>query len=138
MKANHKIMAALAGIALGALTIIVPGDAAQAQDTVRVRGAIASINGATYVIKARDDAELKVALADNAQIAAVVKASLADIKQGSFVGVTAMPQADGSLSALEVHIFPEVMRGTGEGHYSWDLRPQSTMTNARLVAISNG
>ncbi len=128
-------MAALAGIALGALTIIVPGDAAQAQDTVRVRGAIASIDGATYVIRARDGAERKVALADNAQIAAVVKASLADIKQGLFVGVTAMPQADGSLSALEVHIFPEAMRGTGEGHYSWDLRPQSTMTNANVDQV---
>src|SRR5580693_495689 len=132
MKANHKIMAALAGIALGALTIIVPGDAAQAQDTVRVRGTITSIDGATYVIKARDGAELKVALAGNAQIAAVAKASLADIKHGLFVGVTAMPQADGSLSALEVHIFPEAMRGTGEGHYAWDLRPQSTMTNANV------
>ena len=135
MKANHKIMAALAGIALGALTIIVPGDAAQAQDTVRVRGTITSIDGATYVIKARDGAELKVALADNAQIAAVVKASLADIKQGLFVGVTAMPQVDGSLSALEVHIFPEAMRGTGEGHYSWDLRPKSTMTNANVDQV---
>ena len=135
MKANHKIMAALAGIALGALTIIVAGDAAQAQDTVRVRGTIVSIDGATYVIKARDGAELKVALADNAQIAAVVKASLADIKQGLFVGVTAMPQVDGSLSALEVHIFPEAMRGTGEGHYSWDLRPKSTMTNANVDQV---
>ena len=135
MKANHRIMAALAGIALGALTIIVPGDAAQAQDTVRVRGTIVSIDGATYVIKARDGAELKVALADNAQIAAVVKASLADIKQGLFVGVTAMPQVDGSLSALEVHIFPEAMRGTGEGHYSWDLRPKSTMTNANVDQV---
>ena len=135
MKANHKVMAALAGIALGALTIIVPGDAAQAQDTVRVRGTIASIDGATYVIKARDGAELKLALPDNAQIAAVVKASLADIKQGLFVGVTAMPQADGSLSALEVHIFPEAMRGTGEGHYSWNLRPQSTMTNANIDEV---
>jgi Domain of unknown function (DUF5666) len=131
VKANHKIMAALAGIALGALTIIVAGDAAQAQDTVRVRGTIASIDGATYVIKARDGAELKVALADNAQIAAVVKASLADIKQGLFVGVTAMPQVDGSLSALEVHIFPEA----GEGHYSWDLRPKSTMTNANVDQV---
>ena len=135
MKANHKIMAALAGIALGALPTIAPGDAAQAQDTVRVRGTIASIDGATYVIKARDGGELKVALADNAQIAGVVKASLADIKQGLFVGVTAMPQADGSLSALEVHIFPEAMRGTGEGHYSWDLRPKSTMTNANVDQV---
>jgi hypothetical protein len=140
MKANYKIMAALAGIALGALTIVVPGDGAQAQDIVRIRGTIASIDGATYVIKARDGAELKVALGDNAQIAAVVKASLTDIKQGLFVGVTAMPQDDGSLSAVEVHIFPEAMRGTGEGHYSWDLRPKSTMTNAnvdQVVTISS-
>ena len=76
MKADHKIMAALAGIALGALTIIAPSEAALAQDTVRVRGTIASIDGATYVIKARDGGDLKVALADNTQIAAVVKASL--------------------------------------------------------------
>jgi hypothetical protein len=65
----------------------------------------------------------------------VVKASLADIKQGLFVGVTAMPQADGSQAALEVHIFPEAMRGTGEGHYSWDLRPKSTMTNANVDQV---
>ena len=136
MKANHKItMAALAGLVLSALTIIVSDHAALAQDTVRVRGTIESIDGPTYLIKARDGAELKVALADKAQIAAVVTASLTDIKQGLFVGVTAMPQADGSLSAVEVHIFPEAMRGTGEGHYSWDLRPKSTMTNANVDQV---
>src|SRR5262249_54421483 len=77
-----------------------------------------------------DGAELKVALADNPQIAGVVKASLSDIKQSSFVGVTAMPQADGNQRALEVNIFPEAMRGTGGGHYPWELSTQSTMTNA--------
>jgi Domain of unknown function (DUF5666) len=128
-------VAALAGLALSALTIIVSDHAALAQDTVRVRGTIESIDGPTYLIKARDGAELKVALADKAQIAAVVTASLTDIKQGLFVGVTAMPQADGSLSAVEVHIFPEAMRGTGEGHYSWDLRPKSTMTNANVDQV---
>ena len=136
MKANHKIMmAALAGLILGALTVVVSDNAALAQETVRVRGTIESIDGSTYVIKARDGADLRVALADKAQIAVVAKASLADIKQGLFVGVTAMPQADGSLGALEVHIFPEAMRGTGEGHYSWDLRPQSTMTNANIDQV---
>ena len=139
MKANRKItMTVLAGIVLGVLTIVVSGNAALAQDTVRVRGAIESIDGSAYAIKSRDGADLKVALADNAQIAAVVKASLADIKPGLFVGVTAMPQADGSHSALEVHIFPEAMRGTGEGHYSWDLRPQSTMTNANVDQVVTG
>ena len=136
MKAKHKItIAALAGVVLGALTIVVSGSAALAQDTVRMRGTIESIDGSTYAIKSRDGADLKVALTDNAQIAAVLKASLADIKQGLFVGVTAMPQADGSHRALEVHIFPEAMRGTGEGHYSWDLRPQSTMTNANVDQV---
>jgi Domain of unknown function (DUF5666) len=136
MKANHKMtIAGLAGIVLGALTAIVSGNAPMAQETVRVRGTIESIDGPTYVIKTRDGDEVKVTLPDKAQIAAVVKASLVDIKQGLFVGVTAMPQADGSQSALEVHIFPEAMRGTGEGHYSWDLRPKSTMTNANVDQV---
>ena len=136
MKANYKIaIAALAGIVLGALTTIVSGNAAMAQDTVRLRGTIESVDGQTYVIKTRDGDELKVALPDKAQIAAVIKASLADIKQGLFVGVTAMPKADGGQSALEVHIFPEAMRGTGEGHYAWDLRPMSTMTNANVDQV---
>src|SRR5215831_1623487 len=137
MKANYKMpVAALASIILGALAMMLSVIAtALAQDTVRVRGTIERIDGSTYMVKARDGAELKVALADTPQIAGVVKASLSDIKQGSFVGVTAMPRADGSQSALEVHIFPEAMRGTGEKHYPWDLRPQSTMTNANVEQI---
>jgi hypothetical protein len=118
-----------------AAILIVPVAWAQDAPPVRVRGTIERIDGSIYVVKARDGAELKVTLADNPQIAGIVKASLPDIKQGSFVGVTAMPQADGSLSALEVHIFTEAMRGTGEGHYPWDLRPQSTMTNANVEQI---
>jgi hypothetical protein len=118
-----------------AAILIVPVAWAQDAPPVRVRGAIERIDGSIYVVKARDGAELKVTLADNPQIAGIVKASLSDIKQGSFVGVTAMPQADGGLSALEVHIFTEAMRGTGEGHYPWDLRPQSTMTNANVEQI---
>jgi Domain of unknown function (DUF5666) len=137
MRANRKItVGTLVGVTLGALAIMALGIATVlAQDTVRVRGTIERLDGSNYVIKARDGAELKVALADNPQIAGVVKASLSDIKQGSFVGVTAMPQADGSQRALEVHIFPEAMRGTGEGHYPWDLRPQSTMTNANVEQV---
>jgi len=140
MEANYRMtVVALAGVALGALVLMVSGIAtALAQDTVRVRGTIERLDGSTYVVKARDGAELKVALADNPQIAGVVEASLSDIKQGSFVGVTAMPQADGSQRALEVHIFPEAMRGTGEGHYPWDLRPQSTMTNANVEQAVTG
>ena len=110
---------------------------AQEAPSVRIRGTIEGIiDSAVYVVKTRDEAELKVTLAEKPQIAAIVKASLSDIKEGSFVGVTAMPKPDGSLSALEVHIFPEAMRGTGEGHYPWDLRPQSTMTNANVEQIA--
>jgi hypothetical protein len=135
MKAKYKV-AALASVVLGAVAMMASGiGTASAQDTVRVRGTIERIDGSTYVVKARDGAELKVALADNPQIAGVVKAALSDIKQGSFVGITGMPQADGSQRALEVHIFPEAMRGTGEGHYPWDLRPQSTMTNANVEQV---
>ena len=119
------------------LAAIVAAPMAWAQDAppVRVRGTIERVDGSIYVVKARDGAELKLTLADNPQIAGIVKASLSDIKQGSFVGVTAMPQADGSMSALEVHIFTEAMRGTGEGHYPWDLRPQSTMTNGNVEQV---
>ena len=138
MKANYKMpVAALASVILGALAMMLSVIAtALAQDTVRVRGTIERIDGSTYMVKARDGAELKLTLADNPQIAGIAKASLSDIKQGVFVGVTAMPQADGSLSALEVHIFTEAMRGTGEGHYPWDLRPQSTMTNGNVEQIA--
>ena len=108
---------------------------AQELPPVRIRGTIERVDGATYVVKARDGAELKLTAADNAQIAGIIKASLSDIKQNSFVGITAMPQADGSLSAVEVHIFPESMRGTGEGHYPWDLQPKSTMTNANVEQV---
>ena len=122
------------------LASILAASLAQAQESppVRIRGTIERVDGAIYVIKARDGAELKITLADNAQIAGIIKASLADIKQNSFVGVTAMPQPDGSLNAVEVHIFPESMRGTGEGHYPWDLQPQSTMTNATVAETVAG
>src|SRR5690349_21500916 len=105
---------------------------AAAQNTVRVRGAIERVEGDLYVIKTRAGAEEKVKLPDNVMVVALTKASLADIKQGSYVGVAGMPQADGSQKALEVHIFPEAMRGVGEGHRPWDLQPSSTMTNGAV------
>jgi hypothetical protein len=112
---------------------VVSAGSAYADDIVRVRGTIASVDGSTYVVKTRDGAEQKVALAPNAQVAGLVKASLADVKPGSFVGVTALAQPDGTQRALEVHIFPESMRGTGEGHTPWDLQPNSTMTNGNIA-----
>ena len=119
-------------LGLAALVLAALGCTANAQDTVRVRGTIERVEGPVYVVKARDGAELKIALMDNGIVVAIVKASLADIKPGLFVGSTGMPQPDGSQKAIEVHIFPEAMRGTGEGHYPWDLQADSTMTNANV------
>ena len=119
-------------LGLAASILAAFGSAAGAQETVRVRGAIERLDGPVYVVKARDGGELKVTLMDNGIVVAIVKASLADIKPGMFVGSTGMPQPDGSQKAIEVHIFPEAMRGTGEGHYPWDLQPDSTMTNANV------
>src|SRR4051812_39577173 len=99
------------------------GPLASAQDApVRVRGTIDRVEGDTYIVKARGGGELKVTLAEKALVVALIKASLADIKAGTYVGVAGMPQADGSQKALEVHIFPEAMRGTGDGHRDWDLQ----------------
>jgi len=106
--------------------------AAQAPDMVRVRGTIESVNGQTLNVKGRDGAPITVKLADDVRVLAVDKKSLADVKQGVFVGITAMPQPDGTQKAVEIHIFPEALRGTGEGHRPWDLMPNSTMTNANI------
>jgi hypothetical protein len=119
-------------LGLAAFVLAALGCAANAQDTVRVRGTIERVEGPVYVVKARDGAELKITLMENGIVVAIVKASLADIKPGLFVGSTGMPQPDGSQKAIEVHIFPEAMRGTGEGHYPWDLQADSTMTNANV------
>ena len=105
---------------------------AQDPPPVRVRGTIERLDGDVYIVKARDGSELKVKLAPNAMVVALINASLADIKQGTYVGVAGMPQADGSQKALEVHIFPEPMRGVGDGHRGWDLQPSSTMTNGNV------
>src|SRR5437667_4210024 len=119
------------------LLLALAGPPAVAQDPpVRVRGTIDRVDGDVYIVKARGGTELKVKLADNAMVVALIKASLADIKQGSYVGVSGMPQADGSQKALEVHIFPEAMRGTGDGHRGWDLQPSSTMTNGAVEQTS--
>jgi len=103
-----------------------------AQETVRIRGTIERIEGPVYVVKSRDGAELKLTVTDNPLYVAIAPATMADVKPGMFVGSAGMMQADGTQKAIEVHIFPESMRGTGEGHYDWDLKPQSKMTNGNV------
>ena len=105
---------------------------ALAQDTVRIRGAVERIDGPVYVVKNRDGAEVKLTLTDNPLFVAIVPSKMADVKPGMFVGSAGTMQYDGTQKAIEVHIFPESMRGTGEGHYDWDLLPKSKMTNGNV------
>lgn len=126
--------AMILGLVLAAGAPVAPAQ----EPPVRVRGTIERVDGDTYVVKARGGAELKVKLAEKATVVALIKASLTDIKQGSYVGVTGMPQPDGSQKALEVHIFPEAMRGTGDGHRGWDLQQSSTMTNGNVEQSTAG
>src|SRR5215470_16744358 len=117
-----------AAVAFAAMAVA----SASAQQTVRVRGTIEKLDGNVLSVKSRDGADLKITLTDNVQVVGVEQASMADIKQGSFVGSAAMPQPDGSQKALEVHIFPEAMRGTGEGHRPYPPVAESTMTNGTV------
>jgi Domain of unknown function (DUF5666) len=107
----------------------------------RLRGTIERIDGSRLSIKVKDGSQLTVQLKENASVVAVVKASLTDVKPGVYAGITGMPQPDGTQRALEVHLFPESMRGVGDGHRPWDLQPDSTMTNGNVeqqVAAVNG
>src|SRR5580692_332970 len=133
MSSTLQRMLAAAGFAL--ICTALP---ASAQETVRIRGTIESVEGPIYVIKDRDGADVKLTVTDNPLFVAIVKSTMADIKPGMFIGATGMTQPDGSQKAIEVHIFPESMRGTGEGHYDWDLRPNTKMTNANVEQTVGG
>ncbi|MPZ38002.1 MAG: hypothetical protein GEU95_08035 [Rhizobiales bacterium] len=113
-------------------TALVVTSASAQQKTVRVVGTIVGVDGPTIVVKPRGKGdERRVTLSDKAAVYGVVRATLADVKPGAFIGVGAMPQADGSQKAIRVMIFAEAQRGTGEGHRPWN-RPGSTMTNATV------
>jgi hypothetical protein len=122
---------------IGAACALLLASAAFAQDKpMRVRGTVEQIDGTMMTVKSREGDTLKVKLADEVKVVALVKSSLADIKPNSFVGSTAMPQPDGTWKAVEVHIFPEEMRGTGEGDRPYDYKPQSTMTNGTVNSLA--
>lgn len=109
---------------------------AQPAPTTRLRGSIEKVEAGSIVIKERSGQTMTVALPETLAISEVVPIDPAMIQTGTFVGTTAVPGADGSLSAVEVHVFPESARGTGEGHRPWDLSPGSTMTNATVGSVS--
>jgi hypothetical protein len=99
----------------------------------RVRGAIEAVAGDTLTVKSRSGEDDKLHMTADIQVLGIAKTSLSDIKVGSFIGATTVPGPDGMPSAVEVHVFPENMRGTGEGARPYDLKPNSTMTNATVA-----
>ena len=126
---------------LKALTLVILGllaGAAGAQQPAatpapqNVRGDIIALAGNDLVVKSRSGGELNVKLADNVSVGVVAKADATRIGKGAYLGAAAVPQPDGTLRALEVHVLPEAWRGKGEGHRPWDLKPGSTMTSATV------
>ncbi|MES2197863.1 MAG: hypothetical protein V4517_25865 [Pseudomonadota bacterium] len=133
---RSRLVRSLATVAL--LLATSPLALAQQAQTTRIRGTIESVDGATLLIKSREGADVKVRMADNATVFGVVKTTLSEIKQGSYIGVTALPEPDGTQKAVAVHIFPENQRGAAEGFRPWDLRAGSTMTNATVAQTVKG
>ena len=129
-----KFLFAGAVIALLAL----PAAAQQApQGTpTRIRGTVEKLDGQVLTVKSREGEEVTVTLAPNVTIRYLVKKSLADIKAGDFVASTSMKGTDGRNHSVELRIFPEAMRGLGEGQYAWDLAPESLMTNATVSGVT--
>jgi hypothetical protein len=126
---------------LASLTVIsVLGSVAWAQQPppVRIRGTIEAVDGPLLSVKSREGTDMKVRVTDNVAVFGVAKTALSEIKQGSYIGVSAMSEPDGTQKAFAVHIFPENQRGAAEGFRPWDARPNSTMTNATVAETVAG
>ena len=133
MKNKQMTKGALA-LAAGLMVSFVALQGAQAADKIRVRGVVESLNGDTLKVKSREGKDVTIMLKSGWAVTGVVKASVADIKPGDFVGIASQPTASGVNGALEVVLFPAAMKGTGEGDYGWDLKPKSSMTNATVAS----
>jgi hypothetical protein len=130
--------ARLLAACLAAVVAFAVAAAAVAQSPpTRLRGSIAAIDGKTATIATREGSSFKVNLADNWVVMLVSPMTMADIKENSFVGIASAKGPDGSLNALEVLVFPEAARGSNEGHYPWDLQPESMMTNATVATVAS-
>ena len=130
-----KFLRVLAALGFGVFSFALP---ASAQDAMRIRGIVERIEGPVFVVKTRGGSEVKLTVTDSPLYVVIVPGKMSDIKPGMFVGSAGMMQEDGSQKAIEVHIFPESMRGTGEGHYDWDLLPKSKMTNGNVEQAVTG
>lgn len=121
-----------------ALILAATATATNAQQSTRVRGTIEKIEADSVIVKTTEGQSVTLKFAPNLSVAIVVKAQVSDIKAGAFIGAGARPQADGTLKAIQVYLFPEALRGTGEGHRDWAAMPQTTMTNATVAeTVSN-
>ncbi len=128
---------AFAQTALPTVTNGLPAATAPAAVPERVRGTVAALDGSTLTVRTREGKDVNITLAQPIMVAAVIPAKLTDAKPGSFIGAAATGPRD-RMRALEVLIFPDAMRGTGEGHFPWDLQPESTMTNATIESAVPG
>jgi uncharacterized low-complexity protein len=134
-----RALLAISTLVLPAAYLAIPAVAqAQNAEQVHVRGSIVAVNGNKIKVKTREGKTVEVTLADGAHVAGVARADIGDIKPGDFVGIASLPKADGGDGALEVLIFPPAMKGTGEGSYGWDLKPNSSMTNATVANAVKG
>lgn len=133
MRIHSLLVAAL--ISLAAVPALAQ-TAPPAGTPTRIRGTVEKLEGQTLMVKSREGQDLAIGLAPNYTVAAVVKRSLSDIKAGDYVASTSVKGIDGKLHAVEVHIFPEAMRGVSEGQFAWDLVPDSLMTNATVTGIT--
>jgi hypothetical protein len=123
---------------VGTLFLCMVNAQSQPQPAMRIRGTVTGFNNHELQVKTREGKSLKVNVTGNTKISVLYTLRMSDITQGSFVGVTAIQKGPGTpLQAREVHLIPEAQRGTGEGHYDWDLEPGSSMTNANVDAIVN-
>src|ERR1700675_229044 len=127
---------ALAALAL--LSVLGSAVPPQRPPPVRIRGTIEAVDGPLLTVKSREGTDMKVRLTDNVAVFGVAETELSNIKQGSYIGVTAMPEPDGTQKAVAVHIFPENQRGAAEGFRPWDQRAGSTMTNATVAETVKG
>jgi hypothetical protein len=136
-KLSSLLPLALVG-SLAALTTLGSAAWGQQPPTVRIRGTIEAVEGPLLAVKSRDGTEMKVRVTDNVTVTGVAKTTISEIRPGSYIGVSAMPEPDGSQKALAVQIFPEAQRGVAEGFRPWDLRAGSTMTNATVAETVAG
>jgi hypothetical protein len=140
-KSMPKVSSLMPRVLVTSLVFIsVLGSVAWAQQppTVRIRGTIEDVDGSLLSVKSREGTDMKVRVTENVAVFGVAKTAMSEIKQGSYIGVSAMPEPDGTQRALAVHIFPESQRGAAEGFRPWDLRPNSTMTNATVAETVTG